>query len=164
MHKLLNLTIVWACGQGSIAIEAWDRQKGERHPELVALRDAVRSFSENAAQDLDLDSLERWVPHQLRPDLSDPEQVKALGKLYALFDVPGQGYKLSYRSTVAGGPLIPVDDNEYIRFPDEDAIFRAISWSFDARSVYIAVTRPKWRIAWTIDTQQWLRAVGRRVE
>lgn len=82
-------------------------------------------------------------------DPEDHKQVLKVAKMVLESRIKDQGWELRYRSPVPGRPL--ENTFTYAMFPSVEEIEHVRDSLGDPKRLYVATTKPRWRLAWTFE-------------
>ena len=124
----------------------------EQHPPAFrAVKRALSTLNKEAARSLTSREVGWWKDWP-GFDPEKPKQVLKIAKMILESQVKDQGWELRYRSTVPGRPL--ENTLTYAMFPSVEEVERARHSLGDPKRLYVATTKPRWRLAWTFEFEE----------
>ena len=125
----------------------------EQHPPAFwAVQKAMRALNKEAAKAITPREVGWWKDWP-GFDPEKPRQVLKIAKMILESQVKDQGWELRYRSTVPGRPL--ENTLTYATFPSMEDVERARHSLGGPKRLYVATTKPRWRLAWTFEFEEW---------
>lgn len=128
-------------------------EHGSCPDEYLKLKEAISKVDRESAAELTAREVDRWSQWP-GIDTGDPQQVRRLARLILLLkQEPVQTFEVRCRSRALGRPLLLMGYAS--GFPSEEEVqWFASSWK-EPGAIYVAVTKPSWRIVWIFQPGDW---------
>ena len=125
----------------------------EQHPPAFrAVQKAMKALNKEAAKAITPREVGWWKDWP-GFDPEKPRQVLKIAKMILESQVKDQGWELRYRSTVPGRPL--ENTLTYATFPSMEEIEHVRHSLGGPKRLYVATIKPRWRLAWTFEFEEW---------
>jgi len=133
-------------------VSSWRIMTVDRHgfyrKEFLKVREAMATLDKEAAKELtgrEVDGYVEWPGF----DPYNFQEVLRIAKLLLLAVVDEQVFELRIRSNAPGQPLPWV--SRRLKFPEKEAVMEVVQLPEKPRKIYVAATKPTWRIVWVFD-------------
>ncbi len=133
-------------------VSSWRIMTVDRHgfyrKEFLKVREAMATLDKEAAKELTGREVDRYVEWP-GFDADNFQEVLRIAKLLLLAAVDEQVFELRIRSNAPGKPLVWV--SRRLKFPEQEAVMEVVQLPEKPRKIYVAATKPTWRIVWVFD-------------
>lgn len=119
--------------------------------EFSKIRQAMVKFNSKAARELKGMDVDRWCESP-GVNIEDPRQVDMIAKLILVSREMDQCYELRCRSKALGRPL-RLMRRLYDIFPSWDRVIECADRWGSPDKIYVAATKPTWRVVWVFDRE-----------